>query len=133
MTQIKDDAKDGGFVWLNELPNGINSYAFFISQLKSESKVYPLILSKKIMNTLYLSTLVRIKRDNKWYLVHCAESIMVRPDSEIESTENIYKQLLKSIHLVQNLYKITGKYEDIDKCQLDEEDRLKKVMPHIFS
>ena len=76
---------------------------------------------KEVPKTCYASTLVRINRDGKWYVVHCVESVYITPECD---EKNMLLRLALSVHQIQNLYKITGQFEDVDTLQISEEERL---------
>jgi hypothetical protein len=95
------------------------------ARLKANSSYYPNVYSEYINGEQYYSTLVRIKRDEKWYVVHCIETInTASPDWE----KYLFMRLMSSVHNIQNLYKINLKHADIDKSQQEECDRLRSLL-----
>lgn len=94
--------------------------------------------------TVYFSTLVRILRDDKWYLVHCVESYVTKPIKddnyvlEIMVAENkLFGKLIRSVHNIQNLYIIsppmqtlygTKDMQDLDPDQTPEPERIKNII-----
>lgn len=76
---------------------------------------------KEVDKVCYASTLVRIERDGKWYVVHCVESVSITPDCD---EKNMLLRFALSVHQIQNLYKITGQFEDEDALQISEVERL---------
>lgn len=103
------------------------SFEDFIEALKKQSNYYPKIIRARKLYVTYYSTLVRIERDGKWYVVHCVESL-----SQTLKVEEIYclMRLIESVHKIQHLYKITdGKFEYLDPLQESEAERLTKALP----
>ena len=104
-----------------------------IAELKKESNFYPQVLIKEYPNqnplfkhkvVIYASTLVRIERDGKWYVVHCVESIV---PTDIVGERNLLLKFIDSVYSIQLLYKVTGIFEDVDSSQIDEIERLKNL------
>lgn len=115
---------------LYEIIHKAEVFKAIIGQLKKESFYYPRILIKRYANenpsfenefTIYASTLVRIERDKKWYIVHCVESIV--PTQSVNETCLLLK-LMQSVHNIQVNYHITGQFEDLDTLQQSEPERL---------
>ena len=103
-----------------------------ILELKRDSSYYPSILIREYPNdhskykkVIFASTLVRIKRNGKYYIVHSVESIINTPN--ITKTELLLK-LIDSVHKITHLYNLTCKYDNIDILQEDEEIRLIKTL-----
>ena len=78
----------------------------------------------------YASTLVRIKRNSKWYVVHCVESIILTKDC---NEKHLLLRMMQSVYQIQLLYHISeitihdGKsLQDIDNLQQSEIERLIK-------
>lgn len=100
-----------------------------IAELKRHSNYYPDILihgyqEAGVVTEIYASTLVRVHRDNKWYVVHCVDSVVpTSPNSE----SRLLLRLMNSVHNVQTLYQITGRFEDLDTLQISEAVRLAKL------
>lgn len=92
-----------------------------VSELKKESDYYPQVLVKRYGSTLYSSTLVRINRDNKWYVVHCIESIV--PTKDV-TEKHLMLKMMESVYEIMFLYKTTGVFEEVDGLQQSEVDRL---------
>jgi ribosome-interacting GTPase 1 len=94
-----------------------------IDKLKENSSYYPSIYITKIKNLVYASTLVRIKRKNKWYAIHCVEFIVA--SKNVDNTD-VLLHLMKSVHNVQNLYKLVENEKE-DILQESEIERLLKI------
>lgn len=115
------------------LENIHEAYSFEkrISKLKRESNYYPSILIKEYPNdnpiyhkVIFASTLVRINRNDKWYIVHCVENII---PTKVVDREELLLKIMKSVHKIQHLYQITGLYEDVDSLQESEVERISKI------
>ncbi len=108
-----------------------NGFTKIVANLKQITPRYPEILNSYAINinTVYLSTMVRIKREEKWYLVHCVEKFIPLPDHEVECVETGYRRLIRSVHNIQYLYKVGTWMEDLDPDQRSEEERLREMMP----
>ncbi len=100
------------------------SFERIIAELEENSKYYPDILIKNYYGTLYASTLARIKRNKIYYVVHCVEAIIITPTT---SEKDLLLKIMKSVHNIIYLYKLTGKYENIDILQISETERLKTL------
>jgi hypothetical protein len=121
---------------INEILNSAALSKQRIADLKSQSPYYPKVniiehpasypLNKvlPLSKVLFASTLVRINRDNKWYIVHCVESVIV---TKTVNEKNLLLNLMESVHRIQNLYMITGYHEDIDSLQKSEAERLTNI------
>lgn len=101
---------------------------FLLLQLKTESSYYPNVLIKYYGSECYASTLVRIKRNGTWYLVHCVESIIL---TESIKEEDLLIKFIDSVYKIQFLYNIIEvndrtieQFQDVDKLQISEEERL---------
>lgn len=102
-----------------------------IEALRNISPYYPsihIIRDKTAVNPhkiITLSTLVRVKRGKKWYAVHCAETMSLR----LEDLEDcVFLRFIESVHKIQNLYKPSKLFDEIDKLQISEAERAKGVM-----
>jgi len=95
--------------------------------LKENSNYYPIIFEDLKEDVTSLSTLVRLEleKDGIWYTVHCVEKAVL---NEIVTISTLYQKLIKSTYDIMNLYNITGKFEDLDKVQISEEDRLVRLI-----
>ena len=103
-----------------------------IASLKKESKYYPSVLIKEYPSltpredkVFYLSTLVRIKRGGKYYVVHCVEDTASSP----EEIQRAFLSLIDMVHKTQHLYKLTGRFEELDTNQESEIERLTNLIP----
>ena len=93
------------------------------AKLKAISQYYPIIKQDVHDGSIFLTTLVRIERDGKWYIVHCVESFTpTKPEDFVQS----FKNMMFNVHQIQYLYQISGTMEDIDPLQQSEMDRLKE-------
>ena len=113
---------------LNKILEEVKQFKQSIAELKSKSKYYPEILivyeKEYDRKTCYASTLVRIERDNIWYTVHCVESIILE---ETFDEKNLLLKMMFSVHQIQNLYRITGEFEEKDTLQISEIERVSKL------
>jgi len=107
----------------------LEDYEFkeIVKRLKDKSHYYPSVVTEIINNTIYVSTLVRVFRDGKWWKVHCVNSAfheMLFDASELMSLfcESVYK--IQLFYIVNGRWDTFGRYEDLDECQLSEEERL---------
>ena len=89
--------------------------------LRAMSKYYPVIVRDTYDGAVFLTTLVRIERGEKWYTVHCVESFEATEPSDF--TESLEMMMMKA-HDIQHLYLITGTMEDVDVLQISEKERL---------
>jgi hypothetical protein len=108
-----------------------------IAELKKYSYYYPSILIKNYdyipfpgsgrkLLTVYASTLVRIKREEKWYIVHCVESVI---PNNVTNEKDLLLKIMDSVHRIQNLYQIgSSGFQDIDILQISEEERLRNSL-----
>lgn len=121
-----------------------------VADLKKESKYYPHITirkytKEKVINKnfcdyfkkdkpkeesgeVYASTLVRIKRNGIWYVVHCAESLSLNAFALTYDEKTLIMLLMEHVYKIQLGYVITGRYEDIDILQISEEERIFNVV-----
>lgn len=76
-------------------------------------------------NELYLSTVVRIKRNGKWYGIHHVECFM-QNDNLFISLHESHMRLVKNVVMSQHLYELRG-MEPEDTIQIDETERIKKL------
>jgi hypothetical protein len=112
-------------------------------ELKKDSKYWPDVLIREYDNVyemfkeggepepkiIYASTLVRIERDGKWYIVHCLENFI--PTSRMGERELLLR-LINNVHHVQLFHIINreimasdGKFlEDVDSLQISEKQRI---------
>ena len=100
--------------------------------LRERSPYFPDFLSGQGPNgDHYFSTLVRIQRDGVWYTVHCVERYRDFGDTKDIRTLCL-ERLVSHAYMVQKLFKLTGDpmFEQIDKFQISEEDRLSLEIPH---
>ncbi len=127
-----------------EMIERADKHTKFIAKLKKDSNYYPEILfrdlywgppaslcfkSKPRCYTIYVSTLVRIQRNDQWYSIHCAESIMVQKGQD--DSKLLLLRLIKSVCGVQHLYIPIPGITLLDKCQELESERLQKLIPNI--
>lgn len=76
-------------------------------------------MSNGVHRQLYLSTLVPIYRENKWWLVHCVESVVITEGSglmALPTVHSLYRRFIKSVDDIKNLYQLCG-LEDLDENQ----------------
>lgn len=115
-----------------------------IEELKRTYSIYPEIryemkhIDGYIKTTM--ATLVRIKRDDKWYVVPChTEYISQKPVGEVEYSEicflfmgegvNLLGRFTNQIHMIQNLYIVTEESAVLDDDQSEESDRIVEKDP----
>jgi superfamily I DNA and RNA helicase len=105
------------FVWMAD------EWRQKVAWLKSQSTYYPQIFPHIDRDTVYLSTLVRIKRDDKWYTVHCVESCI----ADMAQMAQFFTIFNESVYKIIHLHKLTGTMEDLDTLQMDESERMMKM------
>ena len=104
-----------------------NSFPQRVAALKKESPYYPDVIIREYegkcpdFNEMYISTLVRIKRNDVWCTVHCVESGSI---TEYLTVKDLLTRIQHSAYKIEHLHRICG-LEDIDGSQKSEEDRLK--------
>jgi hypothetical protein len=105
-----------------------------VKRLKSNSGYYPKIYSEIEDGAMHLSTLVRIFREGKWWVVHVVESASYPFNFEASI---FLSRFCGSVHKVQHLYQLTHgmittpsgePLEQLDIIQIDETDRLIQEM-----
>lgn len=94
---------------------------YIVKGLKERSGYFPDIILEQHKDILYASTLVRVEHDSKWWAVHIVDSII--PNKKFKE---LLLNIIEKAHLTQFLY-IPNGMEDIDDCQLSEQDRLKTI------
>lgn len=122
-----------------------------VADLKSRSPYFPEVLLCSIPITItyyhpkrqlepivevinieqFVSTIVRINRGGTWYAVHALEVASLSPDGgSISDMAAILTRLNMSAYQCQVLYQLTGnpQFEEVDKIQISEEERLKKMI-----
>jgi len=107
-------------------------YQKIVSELKKDSDYYPSVLIREYdsnhniyKGALFMSTLVRIERDGKHYIVHCVVSML---NTSNAAMSNLFLRLINSVHRITYLYEITGEFEDVDELQESEKDRLLRTL-----
>jgi hypothetical protein len=95
--------------------------------LRKIAKYYPQVISKNHPNgqDISFTTLVRIKRDDVWYVVHLVHTEYSVPPSG--NLEHVYQRMMLDAHLIQNLYIIDKNRPElsvVDALQIDEKERL---------
>ena len=83
---------------------------------------------QKIEKVCYASTLVRIERNGKWYVVHCVESVMPTENCD---EKHLLLRMMDSVYKIQLLYRIVEvtmdgiePLQDVDNLQRSEVERL---------
>lgn len=116
---------------IDKIVKEATSFRERIAELKEKSSYYPEVVIEEYRNdhpeydrVVFASTLVRIERDGKWYVVHCVENIV---PMETTSEKHLLIRLMDSVHKIQHLYRITGQFEDVDPIQKSETDRLIEI------
>jgi hypothetical protein len=101
-----------------------------VKRLKSKSHYYPRIYTEVEDGQMSLSTLVRIFREGKWWVVHVVESVTYPLNFDASM---FLSRFCGSVHRVQHLYKLTHgqvvtmggePLEELDIIQIDETERL---------
>jgi len=124
---------------INEIINNVASFREDVRLLKEKSSYYPSILEEvrvADVDTIFetsetvLSTLVRVKREGKWYVVHCVERAFINDKTTVR---HLYNKFIFSVHQIQNLYKLTGdsRFEELDDNQEEESERLLKQLKQL--
>jgi hypothetical protein len=123
---------------IQEILAKVQGYKNRTAYLKSKSDYYPEVLchneTEEGLPILFLSTLVRIEREGKWYVVHHVESGIV--DGKYLSQEMLLMaKLVRAVHMTQNLYRIAPPMkqsdgsvfncQDEDTLQIAESERVK--------
>lgn len=110
-----------------DIVNQVEERRKTIQSLKENSSYWPRVYKQKEIvydplrrEKVYLSSLVRILREGKWYIVHAVEDCWTTEDSEIEY--KTFLRLCDSVHKITHLYKLCN-HEDLDKLQISEEER----------
>lgn len=75
-----------------------------------------------IEKNCYASTLVRIERNGKWYVVHCVESTLITVDCD---EKYLLLKMMDSVYKIQLFYQITD-VTTIDGDTLQDEDNLQQ-------
>jgi hypothetical protein len=106
--------------------------------LMERSGYYPLILVEEEPDGSFsgyhfvASTLIRKEWKGKWYTIHLVRRHTVQADSweEAEKSGRVHlcRMMMLEAHRIQVLYIITGEREDLDPCQLSEEDRVREML-----
>ena len=92
-----------------------------IKLLKERSDYYPKVHTERYGNEVFISTLVRIKRDDKYYKIHCVESCVLIENS---SMLKLMLKFMTSVYSIQMLYKVDPERDEVDENQMDEVERL---------
>ena len=108
------------------------------NRLKEQSDYYPkvLILPEQSEiergHSFVATTLVRKEWNGKWYTIHHVQRVWMEDEDKERAEEKAKSYLLMrmmyEVHNCQNLYIVTGKYEDEDKSQQSESERLKSIL-----
>jgi hypothetical protein len=115
---------------LNKILEQAREHEEVIRFLRANSKYWPEILYRNGKDDIiYASTLVRKKKDDKWYAIHCVDSTPVPIGSH--NVEGMIERMAFNVHLIQHFHVITG-IDLLDKDQSEEEERLKKRFPLHF-
>ena len=115
---------------LNKILIETDNFTKVVTSMKEISPIYPAIRSSYSLNTntVYLTTMARIQRDGKWYLVHCMENFTPTTGHKVQAMEIGYHRLIRTVHNVHYLYKVGTHMEDLDPDQTPEPERLRKLM-----
>lgn len=116
---------------LREILENVKTFEARIIELRAASDYWPQILYKNNSgdDTIYASTLVRIFRDDRWYVVHCVDSQSVPIGSH--NVEYMLERMIFKVHLIQNFH-IISERDEVDKLQISEQNRLKERYPLHF-
>jgi len=103
-------------------------------QLKEQSGYYPkiaVVLEGYDENFGYrfaATTLLRKEFNDKWYTIHYVQRVSINKSkeaAEIEAKLLLLEKMMLEVYLGQLFYIVTGRFEDEDKLQITEEERLK--------
>lgn len=106
------------------------SHDQIIKDLKIESLYYPDVIIRRykpefnmsgVLYISYASALMRVFREDKWYVVHVVKS-MCRTINNSE--REMLLLFMQDAHQIQNLYVLNGKFDELDLCQQSEYQRL---------
>lgn len=96
-----------------------------IKKLQNEGFVYP---NARILDlgedTLEAVSVIRFERDGKWYLTMLR---MKRTCIGQNLKHLLLKSFMKEAYIIQHLFRLTDKFEILDKDQTSEKDRLIKL------
>lgn len=111
-----------------------SSFKDFCKKLIDTNPYFPKMYQSIHNGKLFLGTLARIKRDNKWYVVPVIEARVLNGpgfDGNLDSAIfELYGYIIERAYKIIHTYKLNGTYEAIDPCQENEKDRISK---HIMS
>jgi len=115
--------------------NTVNSsYKDFYKDLIKTNPYFPKMYQSIHNGRLFLGTLARVKRNNKWYVVPVIEARVLNCpgfDGDLDSAIfELYGYIIERAYKIIYTYKLNGTYEAIDPCQENERDRISK---HIMS
>ncbi len=120
--------------FLDKIVHGVAERNKFIAILKSKSDYYPIIFEDILGDSTFYSTLVRIKRNDKWYVVHCVESFQIYDRPRDFYVKAFMLMLMNNVCKIQHLFivddnVVSSGFADLDKSQMDEAERIRKMVP----
>lgn len=104
----------------------MNEFKKRVHALKNKSPYFPEFIAARFDdNYIFLSTIVRVEKNGKWYRVHCVESFYPTPTAN-EAT--CLALLTKSAYKIRYLYNIHEEIDELDTLQISEKERLMAEM-----
>lgn len=92
--------------------------------LKDNSDYYPEVLIHERGNLTYYSTFIRVFRDGQWIIVHYVEKF--DKDGSIDQP-TFCMHFGWGIYQIQHLYQPNGEWQEVDKLQIAESERLTRL------
>lgn len=111
-------------------PITIQTEKEWIEELKDESPYFPLAIWKERDNNIWISTIVRILRNDEWWKVHCLQRYDPNPlgifkdEGMVSVDAKAFYMLSQTVYNIIHLYKLSG-IEEKDSIQITEEDRIR--------
>lgn len=98
-----------------------------VKYLKGKSDTYPELYIEEFKNggfcEVTICTFVRLKHDEKWYLLFAVDSI-VGIIHDVEFINKLHQNMHRKVHLIQSFHRFTGIHEELDIDQREEDERL---------
>jgi hypothetical protein len=119
----------------NMIKAKVENHHNFVAQLKKDSPYWPQVLYRekesefqgKGTTEQYISTLVRIKRNDVWYSIHCVESALMET-AGIHYWKFLAMKMNSSVYGIQLFYQVNIEMPDgpiPDEKQIEETERLR--------
>lgn len=103
------------------------AHAGRVARLRARSYYWPAIYTNKNDRTIIYSTLVRIFREGKWYVVHLVYERAFDIDEPVVETIDNYLLLIERVHNIQYLFKLSPECV-LDDLQDSEEKRMSDLL-----